>query len=194
MGVLDDAIRDHLELKRRHGAPEAEIAEAEAEALGPARREPAGAAAEPGDPDEPVADAGGETELLEPAGVPELHEVEPQAPATELHEVDPPAAVEPVPELREVEPEAPEAVPELHEAAAELNEATPELHEPVPELADEPPPATPSEPDAVEPPEPSSRPHGDPALEDDMLEPDEVPDNERLWFEQKPKRDFDFDE
>ena len=41
MGVLDDAIRDHLALKRKHGAPEAELARAEAEALGPARRESA---------------------------------------------------------------------------------------------------------------------------------------------------------
>lgn len=38
MGVLDDAIREHLDLKRRHGASEEEIARAEAEALTPARR------------------------------------------------------------------------------------------------------------------------------------------------------------
>lgn len=40
MGLLDDAIRDHLELKRRHGADETELARAEQEALGPVRREP----------------------------------------------------------------------------------------------------------------------------------------------------------
>src|SRR3954465_11966911 len=38
MGALDDAIREHLELKRRHGASDDEIRQAEAEALGPARR------------------------------------------------------------------------------------------------------------------------------------------------------------
>src|SRR5256714_8660032 len=38
MGVLDDAIREHLDLKRQRGAPEAETARAEGEALGPARR------------------------------------------------------------------------------------------------------------------------------------------------------------
>src|SRR4051795_4376701 len=38
MGALDDAIREHLELKRRHGASDEEIKQAEAEALGPARR------------------------------------------------------------------------------------------------------------------------------------------------------------
>ena len=41
MGVLDEAIRNHLELRRRAGASEAELARAEAEALGPARRDPA---------------------------------------------------------------------------------------------------------------------------------------------------------
>jgi hypothetical protein len=44
MGALDDAIREHLELKRRHGASDDEIKQAEAEALGPARRGPAAAA------------------------------------------------------------------------------------------------------------------------------------------------------
>ena len=39
MGVLDDAIRQHLELKRKHGAPEEELERQENEALGPARRE-----------------------------------------------------------------------------------------------------------------------------------------------------------
>jgi hypothetical protein len=40
MGVLDDAIREHLELKRRHGASDEELTRAEQEALGPARRDP----------------------------------------------------------------------------------------------------------------------------------------------------------
>ena len=34
MGILDDAIREHLDLKRRHGAREAELREIEDEALG----------------------------------------------------------------------------------------------------------------------------------------------------------------
>src|SRR3954447_13089771 len=49
MGALDDAIREHLELKRRHGASEQEIRQAEAEALGPARRAPAGGLADAGE-------------------------------------------------------------------------------------------------------------------------------------------------
>ncbi|MEA2309025.1 MAG: hypothetical protein QOI65_1311 [Thermoleophilaceae bacterium] len=38
MGVLDEAIREHLDLKRRRGASDEEISRAEAEALTPARR------------------------------------------------------------------------------------------------------------------------------------------------------------
>ena len=44
MGVLDDAIREHLDLKRRHGVAEEELLRQEEEALGPARREVAPAA------------------------------------------------------------------------------------------------------------------------------------------------------
>ena len=40
MGLLDDAIREHLDLKRRRGADPAEVERAEREALGPVRREP----------------------------------------------------------------------------------------------------------------------------------------------------------
>src|SRR5919108_1753263 len=60
MGLLDDAIREHLELKRRRGADAEEISRQEQEALGPAQRaefaEPAAAAPpalEPDEPDEP---------------------------------------------------------------------------------------------------------------------------------------------
>ena len=40
MGLLDDAIREHLELKRRHGADPDEVARQEDEALGPTAAEP----------------------------------------------------------------------------------------------------------------------------------------------------------
>ncbi len=39
MGLLDDAIREHLELKRKHGAGDEELQRQETEALGPARRD-----------------------------------------------------------------------------------------------------------------------------------------------------------
>ena len=37
MGLLDDAIREHLELKRKHGADPEDVARQEQEALGPGR-------------------------------------------------------------------------------------------------------------------------------------------------------------
>ena len=42
MSILDDAIREHLELKRAHGADESELKRLEDEAFGP-----------PGRPEEP---------------------------------------------------------------------------------------------------------------------------------------------
>ena len=38
MGLLDDAIKEHLELKRRRGADAEEVARLEQEALGPPQR------------------------------------------------------------------------------------------------------------------------------------------------------------
>src|SRR4051812_7322182 len=80
MGALDDAIREHLELKRRHGASEEEISQAEAEALGPARR---------------VVGSGlaGET-VLDEAGMPapEAFESPPPAPGEAVADAPPPPA------------------------------------------------------------------------------------------------------
>ena len=42
MGLLDDAIREHLDLKRQRGADPGEVERLEREALGPVRREPRG--------------------------------------------------------------------------------------------------------------------------------------------------------
>ena len=39
MGVLEDAIREHLDLKRKHGASDAELNQQETEALGATRRD-----------------------------------------------------------------------------------------------------------------------------------------------------------
>jgi hypothetical protein len=47
MGLLDDAIREHLELKRRRGADPGEVAREQHEALDPVPREP-GALADEG--------------------------------------------------------------------------------------------------------------------------------------------------
>jgi hypothetical protein len=60
MGILDDAIREHLDLKRRQGADQEELARLEDEAFGPPSR--------PGDPD--FAERGPDGEQA-PNGTPE---------------------------------------------------------------------------------------------------------------------------
>ncbi len=85
MGVLDEAIRDHLDLRRRHGASEAEISRAEAEALGPARRDPAAGLFS----DEEAAAGDDQTTILDPV-VEEEHgrADEDSAPSATAPEVD----------------------------------------------------------------------------------------------------------
>jgi hypothetical protein len=178
MGVLDDAIREHLELKRRHGASDEEIAQKEAEALGPARRDfPVPQQAEPDA--EPHVDAAPDAEP-EPA-----HEPEP--------------LVDPLP----ADPLAKETV-----APTVIDE--PAL-EPEPEQALKPEPEHEPEPESEHEPEPEPAPFEDaPAAEEEDPEPEpstadedvleetpeflqDAPEHDRLWFEQKPPRDFDFD-
>src|SRR3954451_748045 len=85
MGLLDDAIREHLELKRKHGADPEDVARQEQEALGPGQRNEVA---------QPAAEA-------EPAPPPPSEEEEP-AP-----EEEPPAAVA-ASELPEGGPDIPE--------------------------------------------------------------------------------------
>src|SRR3954447_19739837 len=86
MGLLDDAIREHLELKRRHGADPDEVSRQEREALGaPVRGEspkPAG--------DEPVEDRPAAVQAEPPADVPE-----PDEPPEMPGELDPDPGDEP---------------------------------------------------------------------------------------------------
>jgi hypothetical protein len=168
MGVLDDAIREHLELKRKHGAPEEELRRQEEEALGPVRREvappdevevkvdgePAAEApgpaaepvAEPFEPAEPVAEQG-------PAAEPVAEPSERAEPVAEQGPAAEPVA-EPAPFDAEtsllVEPE-PEPFPE-DEAAAVSQAAEPAEPEPQPfpeeEAAAVPQAAEPAEPPA----------------------------------------------
>jgi hypothetical protein len=152
MGLLDDAIREHLELKRRRGADPDEVARQEDEALGDPR---SGAFVQPDDE--------------APAAVPE------PAPDVPL----------PEPELPEPEPEpvAAEPVPADDEGWLEDEPAEPQ---PTAEFT---PPEV--EPEVVPPDE-------EPGPDEDVLEEtpeflQETPEHDRLWFEQKPPRDFDFD-
>ena len=177
MGLLDDAIREHLELKRRHGADPSEVERQEHEALGPARRSaapatdtayaeddlPAGAVDDEDDPDalydddeleyddEPVAAAS-------PAG--------PEAPVAPAGDREPPERRERF--EREPADDAVEVVEDF---------------EPVDE-------------DELEPPPPADRVAGEEKGEDVLEETpeflQETPEHDRLWFEQKPPRDFEF--
>src|SRR3954453_8794251 len=63
MSILDDAIREHLELKRAHGADEAELKKLEDEAFGP-----------PGRPEEPDPFAEAPTEFMTTPGAAEVAE------------------------------------------------------------------------------------------------------------------------
>ena len=74
MGLLDDAIKEHLELKRKRGADAEEVARLEQEALGPPQRgEFAGAA---------------------PAAAPDREPVEPGEAPDDVLEDDPVAAAD----------------------------------------------------------------------------------------------------
>src|SRR5437763_4702915 len=117
MGVLDDAIREHLELKRRHGASDEEIAQEEAEALGPARRDfPSPAATD---------ETAGEVQSAELQSAEEEGAVEDALP--EAIE-DLPAAVEPEPDTRHPAPDTPTPdtpEPEQREGDEDVLEETP---------------------------------------------------------------------
>ncbi len=172
MGLLDDAIREHLDLKRRRGADPAEIERSAREALGPVRRnreapgepvdESTGVAV-PGtafeEPDEPIA-----ADLADEAFDDDLEEDDPFDDLDVAHEP------EPAPETRVM---APEEVQGLSERTAEYD-----VEEAL--VSDRDPPED----------------EGDDA--EDVLEEtpeflQDTPDHDRLWFEQRPPRDFDFD-
>jgi hypothetical protein len=155
MGLLDDAIREHLELKRRHGADPGEVARQESEALGPARR-----AAEMAQAEREVA-----------------------------HEPEPDFDFEPEPDPEPVFEAEPEQEPEPEPVARTIDST---IDQPTVE-------------------HPSAKP--EPMIEDDaedvVLEDEgedgdvlegtpefleETPEHDRLWFEQRPPRDFDFDD
>lgn len=241
MGILDDAIREHLELKRSHGAADAEIQRQEAEVFGSAHAEAA--------PTAPEADE--HTQLLTPeeapAGAEHLEQIEPLEPAPEdpyaVHPGDElvpdPDVPHPPAEHHDVSPAAeagagmlephqvdpgPPSTPhhhhheETHPALVDHDHIGGEEHAPEPvfgHAAEAPtaPPDAPLDPAPVDDPpvgdppvdnpeidEPPPRQSPEGADEDeDVLEEtpeflQDAPEHDRLWFEQKPPRDFDFGE
>jgi hypothetical protein len=247
MGILDEAIREHLDLKRRRGADPAEIERLEREALGPVRR--------PGfEHEEDVlhSDYPPETAYSE-----EIADAPYASEAPEMAYVEEPDYVEPgeeepfVEEAHDYHPEPPTpdespVAPPRHHEIAEAWDTHEALHEPATEEPLEPhepaaaaPPPVPAEGPAPEPdvplggtPPPAAAEAGvqppapvpaspeqpdqpvdtvdeetaefdveaghEQEVQDDMLEetPDflqDTPEHDRLWFEQRPPRDFDFD-
>ncbi len=186
MGLLDDAIREHLELKRQHGGDLDEISRQEREALGAARK---AEFAKTADADEAVG------ELPEAETEPESDAAEPEA-----EPVEEPAAAEPEAEPEPFEPEPAAAAPFDVDAVDEPPE--PESAKPgydedpwLEDERDEVPAGDslehPRAPEAEA--EAEKDEEGEDVLEEtpDFLQ--ETPEHDRLWFEQRPPRDFDWD-
>lgn len=200
MGLLDDAIKEHLDLKRRRGADPTEVERAEREALGPVRRnrEPASEVE-----DEQV-DAGGLA--YDQAG--------------DAVWADEAADERPL----EDEPEDERAVPPLELSGDQTWTSRFRRAKPQPAV-DEPAfddsafgESAFEEPAFDDGPAPAPAPRFDPGAagdetgeynveealgaddgsDEDVLEEtpeflQDTPDHDRLWFEQRPPKDFDFD-
>ena len=192
MGLLDDAIKEHLELKRRHGADPGEVARLEHEALGPARRDPAPAAVEEPVAGEPAPAPVADDDLF----IDDIGEHD-EVPAEERLEA-PVHHIEPEPEPETVAEEAPAPAPEppieveqptRQFSLEEVEAASQGAAEPAPtEAPGEPEPRPPAE-DVVP---ADDEPDAEDVLEETPEFLQETPEHDRLWFEQKPPRDFDF--
>jgi hypothetical protein len=132
MGILDDAIKEHLDLKRQHGAAEDELKRLEDEAFGAAER--------PGEADstpDPLAEA--PTEFMAQPGVEDAGETEepaaerrPRPDVADLQEPPPPP--EPSPEPAAEEPPTEEESPAIEQAIPEVPPQPPGPAEPQPPL------------------------------------------------------------
>jgi hypothetical protein len=178
MGLLDDAIREHLDLKRRRGADPAEVERAEREALGPVRRAPEGQSGP--DLDHENASAYDlevdEEESWSHEPLDDLPPVaaESEAPAEPFERDEP---------LEEHESEF-EAGPDLAVADRERDAPPPPHPEIGPETAEF---------DVEEALEADHKADDDDVLEETPEFLQDTPDHDRLWFEQRPPKDFDFD-
>jgi hypothetical protein len=200
MGLLDEAIKEHLDLKRRRGADPEDVAREEREALGPAVREvreAMGGDQTSAQGDVPavaeVADgqAAAPAEAAEPPEEPAPAPAEAAAPAEAPEEPAPPAAAEPPGDQATQVFDADDLFAEEDDALVPDPEAPPATDQ-----------AQSSDPDEVRP-DPEAPPptqaaaapgeEGDDVLQEtpDFLQ--ETPEHDRLWFEQRPPRDFDWD-
>ena len=197
MGLLDDAIREHLELKRRRGADPDEVARQEDEALGDPRS---------GEFARPAAEPGAEAPAVSTSR-PSPHARGRPGPASPRRTRTPsrPSRRRPSPLTRPSPSRArgrdarpsrtpgagrvPRGRARRRRHGSRTTATTGRRRRPA--TAEFTPPGVEPEPDVV-------RPDDEPPGDEDVLEetPDflqETPEHDRLWFEQKPPRDFDFD-
>ncbi len=196
MGLLDDAIREHLDLKRRRGADPAEIERAEREALGPVRRGPE--ERQLSELDAPTGTADFTTpapdfsdELLDederdPFEPVEEHDFDDYAfEDRRQHETAPPTG--PSPSAQRSDPRAAGKTPSPVRAA----------DAPPPPGDTPPPPGDSGGDETIEWDVESALDEESSEQRDDVLEEtpeflQDTPEHDRLWFEQRPPRDFDF--
>jgi hypothetical protein len=220
MGLLDDAIREHLDLKRRRGADPAELERAEREALGPVRRKGDVATADyPGDADEAFdaeaddAPAGSSSVAYDQAA---HDDWDPRDDELAIHDAEPELQAEPPPPRRSrrstTEDDADHDQPrglaarfglrgrrseeedhddfESDEPPLSDDEAT-RVHRASDARGDRPAPLVDDE-------TAEHQVAGADDADEDVLEEtpeflQDTPEHDRLWFEQRPPRDFDFD-
>jgi hypothetical protein len=195
MGLLDDAIREHLELKRLRGADPGAVAREEHDALGPVRRRDDAEYDEAAGEPDPAAH--GEEALSVSDSAPTADSPEAGAVGQETVEINMEAELAaesdsgPQPETDRGAHTTPVAHPASGRTISEES-----LEWEVPDKADEPPRY--AESNAAQDPDPGNEPDQAEPVEDVLEEtPDflrETPEQERLWFEQRPPRDFDFNE
>lgn len=190
MGLLDDAIREHLELKRRRGADPGEVAREQREALdtidGQAPAEGAGTAQ----------DASGTPAV---SGAPLIDRpADPQPEPTAVGDVPPGARpAEPVKAAVPAEPTGSTGAGETAELDMSSVLGEDVEHAPAEGASSE--PADTGESLEWEmPADTAAREAAAEEPDEDVLEetPDflrDTPEQDRLWFEQRPPRDFDFD-
>jgi hypothetical protein len=251
MGILDEAIREHLELKRQHGADQSELDKLEDEAFGaperPGQEAPDSLAEAPTEfLAQPDANAGVAEEAAEapsarsegaariadlqeapPAPEPEAEpppaEASEEEPSATEHEIPEPAPSGPSTQEREVIAEQPT---EMHDVEEELAEEGPlegevvdveededddfwdekRLSDELDQALEAPIEAEAEEEELVKEPEAEeelesseSEPRPAASGDEDVLEEtpeflEQSPEDDELWFEQKPPKDFDFDD
>jgi pilus assembly protein FimV len=115
MGILDEAIREHLELKRQHGADDSELKQLEDQAFGQSERPGAEGAPEAGEAG-PDAAAEAPTEFM---SQPDLGDGEPQGQPSEeaVNQEPPPVRREPAAGMADIQ-EAPARTEEPEERPA----------------------------------------------------------------------------